>query len=127
MGKNSKDDKKARNNEAVKAIKAKQSQKRREQRKLEEIRNVRKKQKQERMQQKGQSKPDEQKSKIKTKREEREEFISSFGKVECYGQRVIAECADQKRKETYLKYVNYEPKLEQDVYYSKKTEGKGEI
>lgn len=109
MGKNMKNDKKARNLEALKTMKEKQSRKRREQRK---------KDRKEKQLAKGT---------VKTKQEERKEFISSLGKVECYGQRVIAECADQKRKETYLKYVNYEPKLEQDVYYSKETEGKGEI
>lgn len=103
MGKNMKNDKKARNLEALKTMKEKQSRKRREQRKKDR------------------------KGTVKTKQEERKEFISSLGKVECYAQRVIAECVDQKRKETYLKYVNYEPKLEQDVYYSKETEGKGEI
>lgn len=125
MGKNMKNDKKARNDEAVREIRAKQSQKR-----IEKIRDHRKRKQQEMLQQKEsekQNKADEQNtSGIKTKQQEREGFVTSLRKVECYAQRVAAECAERKRKETYLKYVNYEPKLEQDAYYSKQTEGKGE-
>lgn len=130
MGKNMKNDKKARNDEAVREIRAKQSQKRRTQKRIEKIRDHRKRKQQEMLQQKEsekQNKADEQNtSGIKTKQQEREGFVTSLRKVECYAQRVAAECAERKRKETYLKYVNYEPKLEQDAYYSKQTEGKGE-
>lgn len=43
-----------------------------------------------------------------------------------YEKRVDAEIADQKRKEAYLRYVDYQPKIEEKVYRSKEWEGKGD-
>ncbi len=112
MGKNTKRYKVARNEEAVKVIRKKQSQKKNERRK------------QQRQEKKDKIKEDVQ---IKTKEQERKEFIASIGNAQCYEKRVDAQIADKKRQEAYLKYLQFEPKLDQKYYFSKLSEGKGDI
>lgn len=93
MGKNAKNNKRTRNEEAVKTIRRKQSQKKKE----KIAKNI-----------------------VKTKQEERKEFLDSINKItKSHNQRIDAEIADKKRKEAYLKYAQYEPKLEEDLYFSK--------
>lgn len=154
MGKNTKKDKKQRNEEAAKAIKEKQSQKKKEQRKIEIIQAIRKKEKQKReeekqarRQQERQQRKEEQERKeaerelrrqerkkaktqpkqrsinneVKTKEQERKEFISSIGNLAWYKKRVAAEEAEQKRRKAYLKHVynQYETRSEENKYYGK--------
>lgn len=144
MGKNIKNDKRQRNEKAAKAIKDKQSQKKKEQKRIKIIQDIRNKEKQQREEEKQKRIEEEnerrQKEKearkqerklrkqpkkqdginkeVKTKEQERKEFIGSIGNFAWYEKRVDAEIAEQKRREEYLKYVydKYEPKLEEKKY-----------
>lgn len=124
MGRNMKKDKKQRNEAATKVIKQKQSQKKKEQKRIERIRNIRKNEKQ--LREEKTRKEQQNQSQIQTKKQERIKFIQLIGKAGWYEKRVDAEIADQKRKEAYLRYVDYQPKLEEKVYRSKEWEGKGD-
>ena len=57
---------------------------------------------------------------IKSKKEERAEFINALNKrVDCYWQRVENQMAEEARKLTYVKKITCQPKLENEDYISK--------
>lgn len=121
MGKSRKKDKRLRNEEAVKLIKDKQSQKKKEQKRIQKMTHIKKSEKARRQEiiKVGQ----QEEPQIQTKKQERAKFIQLIGKAGWYEKRVDAEVADQKRKEAYLKYVDYTPKLEEKKYCGKAWEG----
>ncbi len=112
--KNSQKEKVQKSKAAERMIKMKQLQKKKaEQARIKEI---------EKIEQEKQIREQERQERIKSKREERIEFIASYlenGKTRNHDQRVDAQIADEKRREAYLKHVNYQPKLEEEYYQGK--------
>lgn len=110
MGKKSKEEKRKRNKQKSKAIKIKQSQK-----KKEKIR-------QQGMIEKEEQKPNE----VKTKKEERREFIVNYlqyGVEEQRDIRLYREGIEQKKKEELWRNIKIVPKLEREEYTTSEYKG----
>lgn len=124
--KNDKKYKNSTNKETAKKISEKQSQKRKYKKIKEQRKKERELEKEQRREQRKKEIEEKKLAEVKTKREERDEFLAKLAheipdtkKFTNHNVRVDAEIAEQKRREGYLKYVNNEPQLEKDFYFSR--------